>query len=61
MRARKDEEGGKDVIGPDDLLSPASQLGRLRQTRGTPESRRQIDPEVGADSKEWIEPEEDEA
>jgi hypothetical protein len=62
MQIRKDkEEEGKDLIDPDDLLSPASQLGRLRQTGGTPESRRQIDPDVRPDSEAWIEPEEDEA
>jgi hypothetical protein len=62
MQTRKDrEEEGKDLIDPDDLVSPASQLGRLRQTGGTPESRRQIDPDARLDSEEWIEPKEDEA
>ena len=42
----------------DGLLSPSSQLGRLKQTGGTPESG-QVDPPPGEAREEWIEPEEE--
>jgi hypothetical protein len=55
MSDKKNEDEENDLIGSDQLLSPASQIGRLRQSGGTPESRRQIDPDV-EDSEEWINP-----
>lgn len=36
--------------------SPASQLGRLRQSRGAPRSRRPEGPAAGADDEEWQRP-----
>jgi hypothetical protein len=56
MSDKKNENEDNDLIGSDELISPASQIGRLRQTGGTPESRRQIDPDVGDDGEHWIEP-----
>jgi hypothetical protein len=60
MSAKKNEDEDNDLLSSDGLLSPASQIGRLRQTGGTPESRRQIDPDL-ADSEEWIDPQEEDA
>ena len=60
MSPRKSEED-KDLIGPDELLSPSSQLGRLQQSGGTPESRRQVDPNHADDSEEWIDPKAEDA
>lgn len=36
--------------------SPASQVGRLRQSRGTPPSRRPEGRETGVDDEEWKQP-----
>jgi hypothetical protein len=60
MSAKKNEDEDNDLLSSDGLLSPASQIGRLRQTGGTPESRRQIDPDL-EDSEEWIDPQEEDA
>ena len=40
-------------------LSPSSQIGRLRQTGGTPESRRRVGPEPADDSETWRRPREE--
>jgi hypothetical protein len=42
-----------------DRLSPSSQIGRLRQTGGTPESRRRVGPEPADDSETWRRPREE--
>ena len=45
----------------EERVNPASQIGRARQTGGTPESRRAVDDDVGTDGKRWRKPvEEDE-
>jgi len=36
--------------------NPASQIGRARQTGGTPEGRRQADKDVGTDGERWRAP-----
>jgi hypothetical protein len=36
-----------------DELNPASQIGRLRTTGGTPESRRVADRGLGTDEEPW--------
>jgi len=39
--------------------NPASQVGRLEKTGGTPESRRAVDDDAREDSERWREPQEE--
>jgi len=46
-------------VDPRPVPNPASQLGRLEQTGGTPESRRAVDDGKGNDGERWRQPHEE--
>jgi hypothetical protein len=50
------ERDERDAREGDLPLSPASQIGRLKQTGGTPESRRRAGPDAASDVEEWKAP-----
>jgi len=50
------DESKRSRSRPKEPLSPSSQIGRMRQTGGTPESRRWVGPEPADDGEDWREP-----